>query len=100
MHIKEEATSKISFLMIRARYFDQNQVLGHWEYFVYCECFKTKSWGKRSVQIAKGEFLEVPLYKKTKKSGSDRYTVPIPPNLGSSVSSFLLFTVVYFSADN
>ena len=30
------------------------------EYFVYCGIFITQSWSKRSVQIAKGEFLEVP----------------------------------------
>jgi len=32
------------------------------EYFVYCGVFKRKSWGKRSTQIAKGEFLEVPSF--------------------------------------
>ena len=30
------------------------------EYFVYCGIFIRKSWDKRSGQIAKGEFLEVP----------------------------------------
>ena len=29
------------------------------EYFVYCGIFIMRSWGKRSVQIAKGQFLEV-----------------------------------------
>ena len=33
------------------------------EYFVYCEIFITQSWSKRSVQIAKGEFIEVPINK-------------------------------------
>ena len=30
------------------------------EYFVYCGIFITQSWSKRSAQIAKGEFFEVP----------------------------------------
>ena len=30
------------------------------EYFVYCGIFITHRWGKRFVQIAKGEFFEVP----------------------------------------
>ena len=54
------ATSKNSFLMIWTRDFDPNSVMEIPEYFVYCGIFITQSWSKRSVQIAKGEFLEVP----------------------------------------
>lgn len=53
------STSKNSFLMIGTRDFVPNKVLEIPEYFVYFGIFKTHSWGKRSVQIAKGEFAEV-----------------------------------------
>ena len=36
------------------------KVLEKTEYFVYCGFFKMNFWGDRFVQIAKGEFLEVP----------------------------------------
>ena len=38
------------------------KVLEKTEYFVYCGFFKMNFWGDRFVQIAKGEFLEVPVY--------------------------------------
>ena len=56
------ATSKNSFLMIWAKDFDPDKVMEIPEYFVYCGIFITHRWGKRFVQIAKGEFLEVPVY--------------------------------------
>ena len=46
--------------MIWTRDFDPNSVMEIPEYFVYCGIFITQSWSKRSVQIAKREFLEVP----------------------------------------
>ena len=36
------------------------KVLEKTEYFVYCGFFKMNFWDERFVQIAKGEFLEVP----------------------------------------
>jgi len=56
------ATSKNSFLMIWAKDFVPDKVMEIPEYFVYCGIFITNRWGKRLVQIAKREFLEVPLY--------------------------------------
>jgi len=46
--------------MIWTRDFAPNQDMEIPEYFVYCGIFMAQSWGKRSGQIAKGEFLEVP----------------------------------------
>ncbi len=44
--------------MIWARDFVLNQVMKISEYFVYCGIFIMQSWDKRSIQIAKEEFLE------------------------------------------
>ena len=52
------------------REFAPNKVLKMPEYFVYCGVFKTQSWDKRSAQIAKGEFLEVPFIFASPKAGS------------------------------
>ena len=52
---------KIRILMIWARDCDPNEVMEIPEYFVYCGIFIMHSWGKRSGQITKGAFSEVPL---------------------------------------
>ena len=57
---KFQATSKNSFLMIWARDLGPTKVSKSSEYFVYWGLFEMNCWGKRSDQIAKGEFLEVP----------------------------------------
>ena len=57
---KLKATSKNSFLMIWARDLDTTKVSKSSEYFVYWGLFEMNCWGKRSDQIAKGEFLEMP----------------------------------------
>ena len=54
------AISKNSFLMIWAEDFDTDKVMEISEYFVHCGIFITHRWFKRFVQIAKGEFLEMP----------------------------------------
>ena len=59
MH-KRLATSKNSILMIWTEDIATEKVLEKTEYFVYCGFFKMNFWGDRFVQIAKGEFLEVP----------------------------------------
>ena len=46
--------------MIWARDLDTTKVSKSSEYFVYWGLFEMNCWGKRSDQIAKGEFLEVP----------------------------------------
>ena len=55
------ATSKNYFLMVWARDFVLTKVLKIPEYFVYCGVFKMNCQGKRSVQTAKGWFLEAPM---------------------------------------
>ena len=47
--------------MIWARDFGSTKASESPEYFVYCELFEMNCWSKRSAQIAKGEFLEVPV---------------------------------------
>ena len=47
--------------MIGVRDFSAIKVSESPEYFVYCELFEANYWGKSSTQIAKGEFLEVPI---------------------------------------
>ena len=59
-HAKLKATSKNSFLMIWARDFASRKVSESPEHFVYCGLFEMNYWSKRSGQITKGEFLEVP----------------------------------------
>ena len=46
--------------MIWARDLGPTKVSKSSEYFVYWGLFEMNCWGKRSDQIAKGEFLEVP----------------------------------------
>ena len=55
------ASFKNSFLMIWAKDFGPDKVMEIPEYLVYCGIFITHRWDKRFDQIAKGEFLEVPL---------------------------------------
>ena len=49
--------------MIWARDFVPDEGMEIPEYFVYFGIFIPHSWSKGSGQIAKGEFLEVPVYK-------------------------------------
>ena len=60
LRFKQQATSKNCFLRFWARDFVLTKVLKIPEYFVYCGVFKAHCQGKRSVQTAKGQFLEVP----------------------------------------
>ena len=53
------ATSESSFLEIWARDFVPNERMEIPEYFVYFGIEIRHSWGKRSVQIPKGEVLEL-----------------------------------------
>ena len=66
--------------MIWSKDFVPDRVMEIPEYFVYCGIFIMRSWGKRSVQIAKGRFLEVA---KT-KSGSGFAAGLLPDRLSKS----------------
>ena len=54
------ATSKNYFLRIWVEDFGSEKVMEKTAYFVYGGFFISHFWGKRFVQIPKGEFLEVP----------------------------------------